>query len=81
MDIERKLFYVTSPECNSAHSLARVNTIALGNPDNLDLYTSQKVNLHVLGHKRKLLVSQALSLPFLGTAFPLFIANDCKDRH
>ncbi|XP_064401052.1 polynucleotide 5'-hydroxyl-kinase nol9-like isoform X2 [Halichondria panicea] len=42
VDIKRKVFYVTSPECNSTHSLARVNTIALGNPDNLDLYTSQK---------------------------------------
>ncbi len=40
---------------------------------------NQEKNIH-WATQRKLLVSQALPLPFLGTAFPFLLQIDCKDR-
>ena len=33
VDSVQKVFYVSSRECSSSHSVARVNTIVLGNPE------------------------------------------------
>ena len=43
INMDRGLFYLTSPECTSIPSLTRVNVIALGNPDQLDFFSVQEV--------------------------------------
>ncbi len=48
VDMERKSFYIATPECTLAHSLARINTIALGNPDTLDMRTIQNEFVRIL---------------------------------
>ncbi len=58
------------PQCHTnPHKLFNALT------DNNSVETHKAYLLAVKATQRKLLVSQALPLPFLGTAFSLFIAN------